>query len=665
MNQRRRKLFGDWKLALAAVAIAHVGLGVAPALGQEIQLLSFADEWRFEEGATNRPPNWPSRDYDDSEWFSGPGVFGTPYYYNILDLALVRTRLSEATSGYNISRYFRRHFDFPNATNGVTLISSNLLDDGAIIYLNGVEIGRFGMPTGEVAHSTLPTRSGAVSAHGVDVLKFDPTNLVRGENILAAELHSIPGQTAFGMSLSAWLPIPITITRQPESLIVSNTRPATLLIETTGFPLFYQWQKDGVNLPNQTGATLHIANTHVTNSGFYRAIITNAISAVTSSVATLTVITDRDGPRLLAAVGNNIPNGGGSPFGSNTINVRFSEPLPLTSTSVRNTNNYILTRLGTANTVPILSALYSPALGALLNVDASDPDWTPGGDYVLTVSNVTDARGNVIAPDSQIAVSWPQTMSVIRGHHPWSFHNSWIFDPEPIATNWYSCDFAEGPWWATGYGPFCGGVFGTPPIACLAGCQTQLGFQPEPALFRTWFDWPANFSTESVTLRPRFAVDDGAIFYLNGVEIYRHNMLDGSINPATKAAAIIATPPCVTNLSLTVSNLVSGSNCLAVAVVQGNSLNDADAVFHFELDARYLLTPGLPTEPEPALTAAPLDADRLRLSWIGHGYALESATNLSLGAASYPIGPWQQVTNMSNPYTIQLDEAQRFFRLKK
>ena len=67
----------------------------------------------------------------------------------------------------------------------------------------------------------------------------------------------------------------------------------------------------------------------------------------------------------------------------------------------------------------------------------------------------------------------------------------------------------------------------------------------------------------------------------------------------------------------------------------------------------------------PTLNITPLEANSVRLSWIGHGYGLEGATNLNLGTASYPLGPWLQVSNLSNPYTNSFSEPARFFRLKK
>jgi hypothetical protein len=301
-------------------------------------------------------------------------------------------------------------------------------------------------------------------------------------------------------------------------------------------------------------------------------------------------------------------------------------------------------------------------------MDATSPDWRYGGDYVLTVNGVKDTKGNVIAPDSQVPVSWLRTTNLIEASHSWRFHNSAIFDPGVVGTNWYACDFIESFWWADGSGCFYFGPFENISFCGMTIPVTPTGFQPEPALFRTWVNWPTNLPTADVVLQARFVVDDGAVFYLNGVEIARYNMPGGPINETTKATAIIATPNCVTNIQwpvTAVTDLVAGSNCLAVGVFQAANAGDADIVFCLELDVRYRMTPALAPDSAPALTETALGPNQLRLSWTGHGYALESATNLSLGAASYPFGPWQEVTNMSNPYTNSPNELQRYYRLKK
>ena len=124
---------------------------------------------------------------------------------------------------------------------------------------------------------------------------------------------------------------------------------------------------------------------------------------------------------------------------------------------------------------------------------------------------------------------------------------------------------------------------------------------------------------------------------------------------------------CFTNISIAVTNLYPGSNCLAAAVVQfGSGTGDADSYFVLEMDATVLFAPALPPEPLPVLQVTLFDADSIRLSWIGGGYALESSTNLDLGPASYPFGPWTPVPQLSNPYVWNLtNNPARFFRLKK
>jgi hypothetical protein len=408
-------------------------------------------------------------------------------------------------------------------------------------------------------------------------------------------------------------------------------------------------------------------------AGFSRQLgVALLVLGVAIRVALGTEFHDLTGPRVISAIIDNSPSGGSS-FGSNTINVILSEPV--NSSTARDLRNFSLSRIASTNRIPILSALYSAALGILLTVDGTNADWAARSDYVLTVNSVRDVRGNVIAPDTQVAVSWRRTTNVIQWRHVWRFY------PPPFSesaasssTNWYSPDFVEGPYWTSGAAPFCNRPRDDSPcFGSLFGC-TDLGpFLFEPSLFRTWFRRPGNLPTLDTRLHLRFVVDDGvdfyrngAIFYLNGAEIHLHNRPAVTVTlPNSDTARIIAETNCVTSVSLPVTNLVSGSNLLAVAVFPRSLSSDGGLLFDLELDINHLQTPSLSLEPDPVLQITRHDTHTARLSWIGHGYALESATNLNLGSASYPHGPWLQVSNLSNPYTNSLVEPARFFRLKK
>jgi hypothetical protein len=83
---------------------------------------------------------------------------------------------------------------------------------------------------------------------------------------------------------------PPTIVTQPLSQTASPGADVTLSVEVNGTePLRYTWKFNGTNLPGATNATLELANVQVAQAGDYLVVVTNALGAATSDVATLTV----------------------------------------------------------------------------------------------------------------------------------------------------------------------------------------------------------------------------------------------------------------------------------------------------------------------------------------------------------------------------------------
>ncbi|MEL6109450.1 MAG: hypothetical protein AAFU85_25865, partial [Planctomycetota bacterium] len=84
--------------------------------------------------------------------------------------------------------YFRHTFEFN--PQDLTALSMRLRrDDGAIVYLNGVEVARDNLPEGEVNYTTLAVT--AATDDGNDWQQFDiPIALLRdGTNTVAVEIH--------------------------------------------------------------------------------------------------------------------------------------------------------------------------------------------------------------------------------------------------------------------------------------------------------------------------------------------------------------------------------------------------------------------------------------------------------------------------------------------
>ena len=82
-----------------------------------------------------------------------------------------------------------------------------------------------------------------------------------------------------------------SITTHPQSLTLNAGSTATFAVTATGStPLAFQWQFGNVVLGGQTNSTLAITNVQTANGGGYRVVVTNAYGALTSSIATLTVL---------------------------------------------------------------------------------------------------------------------------------------------------------------------------------------------------------------------------------------------------------------------------------------------------------------------------------------------------------------------------------------
>ena len=85
--------------------------------------------------------------------------------------------------------------------------------------------------------------------------------------------------------------VPPTITSDPIDTTVLRGATLSLTVGTSGSqPLAFQWRKEGANLQTLTAATLLISDAQPTHAGAYNAVVTNAAGAVTSHVATVTVL---------------------------------------------------------------------------------------------------------------------------------------------------------------------------------------------------------------------------------------------------------------------------------------------------------------------------------------------------------------------------------------
>ena len=112
--------------------------------------------------------------------------------------------------------------------------------------------------------------------------------------------------------------------------------------------------------------------------------------------------------------------------------------------------------------------------------------------------------------------------------------------------------------------------------------RTTLPTNPTTTWFRRSFSLEGTPATNySAVLR--FAADDGAVFFLNGIEVHRFNLPAGPLTPATPASNDVLYPMISARIALDSSMLRAGPNVLAVELHQASS-GTADAWFMASLD---------------------------------------------------------------------------------
>lgn len=172
---------------LASLPVANFGgltvtglVTVTPPV-RTMTLISTGAVWRFHD-ATNDPGlAWASADFNDSAWKRGFAQLG---FGDGDETSLVM-------SNSQVTTFFRRSFAMPDASKIHSLTARLLRDDGAVVYLNGVEVWRSNMPTGAVTRATLASSSVPAGDESTNFYSqaLSPALLLNGTNWVAVEVH--------------------------------------------------------------------------------------------------------------------------------------------------------------------------------------------------------------------------------------------------------------------------------------------------------------------------------------------------------------------------------------------------------------------------------------------------------------------------------------------
>jgi hypothetical protein len=157
--------------------------------------------WRYLDDGSDLGSTWTGPGFDDAGWASGVAELG----YGDGDET---TRVNDGPNNNRyITTYFRTDFETLDASAVSGLRLRLIRDDGAVVYINGVEVYRNNMPAGPIDSETRAVNVIAGEAESGWILVSLPTGaLVDGSNVMAVEIHQ-ESNTSSDISFNAQLTV--------------------------------------------------------------------------------------------------------------------------------------------------------------------------------------------------------------------------------------------------------------------------------------------------------------------------------------------------------------------------------------------------------------------------------------------------------------------------
>ena len=186
-----------------------------------LTLIQTGAVWRYYANSAAPAGAWTTLNYNDTAWPSGAAELG---YGEGDEVTIVPFGANSASKW--ITTYFRRVFTL-NDPGAVTNLLLNLKrDDGAVVYLNGVEMLRDFMPAGAITWGTL---ANAIPDDGqiFNTFSLNPSSLLQGTNVLAVEIHQNAANSS-DLSFDAALLATASSVRDRQIVLSSPTTGASI-----------------------------------------------------------------------------------------------------------------------------------------------------------------------------------------------------------------------------------------------------------------------------------------------------------------------------------------------------------------------------------------------------------------------------------------------------
>jgi hypothetical protein len=467
---------------------------------------------------------------DDSG--ANPGGFRA----RVTGTARQRMTVNTQLPGSQPTRYFRSRFVLNSQPQVAAVQLSAVIADGAVFYLNGTEVRRWNLPEGPVDAAT-PALSNVASATQVGPFLLPASALRLGTNVLAVEVHTA------GATLDCLFGAAVSLTT--TNILVPP--PITLAL-------------------NECASA--------TNDDFWVELINYGKEAL-----------ELEGCELSVA--------GGLPERRFVLPAQSLAPGALAQLSQ--------TTLGFGAAPGDRVFLHRPGRVSLLDAVVAKrklrgrwPDGTGAWWYPARptpgASNAFEFQREVVFNEIMYHAPVPVPVATVAEAHETTLLPAtarWRYNQtgSNLGNGWSAPAYDDHAW------PEGAALLYVEDAALPEPKNTALALGPLTFYFRTSFVFDGN--TNGLELRLRTVLDDGAVFYLNGAEACRVNMAEGAVDYSTLASTGVGDAVYLGPFTLPTTNLVRGTNLLAVEVHQASAAS-SDVVFGAELVASYSATTNAP-----------------------------------------------------------------------
>jgi hypothetical protein len=496
--------------------------------------------WKYLDNGSNQGTSWRSPSFYDGAWKTGTAQLG----YGDGDETTVVSFGPNVSNKY-ITTYFRKTVNISNPSQYVFNLSL-LKDDGAVVYINGVEVVRSNMPSGSVYNTTLALSSlGSPDESTFKNYTIPSSRFVNGNNLVAVEVHQSSGGSS-DMSFN---------------LKLTGTAAAAIC-SSTGFIFREVW----INIPGDHVSDIPLNTQPVVKESIqrfeternigdnYGHRLSGYLCPPYTGNYTFWISSDDDA-ELWLSTDANPANKRRIAYVNGWTNYREWTKYP--------SQKSVSIQL-TAGTKYYVESLHKEATGE----DHHSVGWQlPNGTLERPI------MGNRLSPTSTSPT--PTDKDFILANSSWQY----LDNGSDQGTAWRQTVINDNNLWKIGNAELGYGDGGEATVV-------SYGASASNKYITTYFrrDFEINDATAFGSLELSLIRDDGAVVYLNGTEIYRSNMPSGIIYYNTLAPSYIdgtnETTWIVANTSK--AALRNGQNVVAVEIHQ-NSPSSSDISFNLKL----------------------------------------------------------------------------------